>query len=328
MIIHTVRSIDPFYRHEQSLRRLVYWLLPIPILLTFLGSWWISRRSLRPVDEMIDTVRGMNIEDLKDRFPVYQKDEIGRLAGTFNVLLERLDGSFRALRRFTADASHELRGPLSAIRAQGEVALGRERSKEEYREIVGGILEELQHLEELTQSLLELARWDAGIAQPRLERIDLSAMLAGWLERLAILCADKSLHLSSDITADLFITGDVAGTERIVTNILDNAIKYTPPGGDIRVALNDNGESVILTVADTGIGIPEPERARIFERFVRLDEARHRKDGSGLGLSLVKWAVAMHGGSIHVEDNPPRGSRFVITLPKQPTGKILDIKPE
>jgi heavy metal sensor kinase len=267
---------------------------------------------------MAETARKITAESLTQRLPVGNlQDEFGQLASVFNESLERLEEAFEQLRRFTADASHELRTPLTAIRSVGEVALQRSLSAAAYREVIGSMLEEVDRLTRLVESLLTLTRGESGRIQPALEVVDLSGLAVSVVEHLRVLAEEKEQSVTIDATAEVSATCDPAILRLGLINVLDNAIKYTPHRGTIRVEVREtpSGEAAI-EVEDTGLGISAVHQGRIFERFYRVDQGRSRDaGGTGLGLATARWAVEVNGGRIELESEEGKGSLFRIVLP-------------
>ena len=267
---------------------------------------------------MAETARKITAESLTERLPVENpRDEFGQLARVFNDTLSRLEEAFEHLRRFTADASHELRTPLTAIRSVGEVALQRSLSGPGYREVIGSMLEEVDRLTRLVESLLTLTRGESGRIQPALEMVKLNGLAVSVVEHLRILAEEKEQSLTIDATVEVSAKCDPAILRLGLINVLDNAIKYTLPRGTIRVVVSEtsSGEPVI-EVEDTGLGIPSVHHARIFERFYRVEQGRSRESGgTGLGLATARWAVEVNGGRIELESDEGKGSLFRIVLP-------------
>lgn len=314
VVVQAVRSIQPFIAQEQRLRWLLWGLLPIPIVLVGLGSWFVATASLRPVNRMVTAVRDMSAHALDRRLPTGLNDEVGRLAATFNLLLERLERSFQSLTRFTADASHELRSPLTALRTQGEIALARVRTPMEYQQVLGGMLEEIGRLEKMIDRLLKLARGDAGLVSLAPRKLHLKRYLAEWVERYSALAEEK--HLTFDLQGPAeTINADPAIIDHAIANLLDNAIRHSPAGGRIVIETRATPQTVKIAICDQGPGIPHAERERVFDRFVRLDVAR-TGTGAGLGLAMVKWACALHQGQVAVED-AAHGHCLIVTLPRR-----------
>ncbi len=282
-----------------------------------LGGYALARRALAPLDEMAGQAERITSENLHERLPTESvDDELGHMARVFNCTLTRLEQSFEQLRRFTSDASHELRTPLTLIRSVGEVGLQKGRTAEEYREIVGSMLEEVNRLTRLLDSLLTISRADAGqiSLRPALIRMpDLARECAGLFEALA---EEKGVCLSVEAASSANIQGDPILLRQAVVNILHNALKYSSSGGVVVLRSVDLASGCAIEVEDDGPGIPEEHRERIFDRFYRLDEGRSRgAGGAGLGLSIAKWTVQAHGGRIDLRPAPGGGCIFRITLP-------------
>jgi len=292
--------------------------VPCAIGLAIGGGYLLAGRVLAPVGAMAETARKITAESLTERLPVGNpRDEFGQLARVFNDTLSRLEQAFEQLRRFTADASHELRTPLTAIRSVGEVALQRSLSGPGYREVIGSMLEEVDRLTRLVESLLTLTRGESGRIQPALEIVNLNGLSVSVVEHLRVLAEEKEQSLSFEAEANVSAACDPAILRLGLINVLDNAIKYTPTRGTIRVGVREtpSGEAVI-EVDDTGLGISVAHHARIFERFYRADRGRSRESGgTGLGLATARWAVEVNGGRIELESEEGKGSRFRIVLP-------------
>ena len=291
---------------------------PFAVGLAAFGGYGLARRALTPVDRMQERASLITAERLKERLPVDTDDELGRLATTFNDLLARLEESFEQMRRFTADASHELRTPLTAIRSVGEVGLRERRDANAYREVIGSMLEEVDRLTHLVDGLLALSRADAGDARVSTERFDLKGLAEDVCGHLGVLAEEKRQLLHLDAGDQIDVTGDRVLLRQAVINLLDNAIKYTPAGGSVRVRVHGDARTGAIEVADTGPGIAAEHRTRIFDRFYRVDPARSRElGGVGLGLSIARWAVEINGGRLEYEPGHPAGSTFRITLPRE-----------
>jgi len=292
--------------------------IPIAGALSLLGGYILAGRLLKPVGEMAAKAREITADRLSDRLPVENpEDEFGRLASVFNETLARVQASFDQLRRFTSDASHELRTPLTAIRSVGEVALQKPQNAEAYRDVIGSMLEEVDRLARLVESLLVLTRADAGVIKPAKENVSLNALTQAAVDCVRVLAEEKEQRLSFRADGEFTVKADPALLRQSVMNLLDNAIKYTPERGAIDVAVRrgTSGDAWI-EVRDTGIGIPEAHRARLFERFYRVDAARAKETGGvGLGLAIARWAAEIHGGRIEVESEEGKGSLFRIVLP-------------
>lgn len=306
----------------QRLREVVVGLLAgLPFVLVFagLGGYFLARHALRPIERMARRVHEINAERLSARLDVEnQHDELGFLASTFNETLSRLERSFEQLRRFTSDASHELRTPLTAIRSVGEVGLQKQGTTEDYREVIGSMLEESVRLTSLVDSLLTIARADAGQIKPERKMIPVLPFVRDVVSVLDVLAEEKGQDLSVDGDDTVHVEADSAILRQVLTNLLDNAIKYSHAGGRIEVrVLRADDETVAIEVEDNGPGIPPQHRDKVFDRFYRVDEGRSRETGgNGLGLAIAKWGAEAHGG--HLELFCPAGSGcvFRLVLPK------------
>jgi heavy metal sensor kinase len=244
-------------------------------------------------------------------------EELAVLVTSFNQLLARLDQSFATMRRFVADASHELRTPVSVIRGEADVALSQERSPGEYRESLAVVLDESRRISLLVDDLLNLARADAGHVVLQTHDFYLNELLTECCRSVQGAANAHGLTLECLPGGDLQFTGDEQLLRRLVINLLDNAIRYTPSGGKVTAALADGATSVQLRVSDTGIGIAPGDATRVFERFYRTGEARSRQDGGfGLGLAIVRWIAESHRGTVECDSQPGHGSTFTVTLPK------------
>jgi heavy metal sensor kinase len=323
-VIRVARSEARFH-HELNELLLVLGLgLPVAVAAAGFGGYGLARRALAPVSQMADRARTITAERLSERLPVVNPDdELGQLAAVFNDTFARLEQSFAQLRRFTADASHELRTPLTAIRSVGEVGLRERRDERAYREIVGSMLEEADRLGRLVDSLLTLSRADAGQVKLTLSRVDLVELAREVASHLGVLAEEKRQSLTLDATAPVFAAADRLVFRQAVINLVDNAIKYSPEGGRVRIVVRDRAQGPILEVIDTGPGIAAEYREHIFDRFYRVDKARSRAmGGTGLGLAIARWAVEAHGGRLELESEEGRGSTFRIVLPRTPTREV------
>jgi heavy metal sensor kinase len=291
--------------------------LPLVVALAGIGGYILARRALAPIDHLALNARRITADRLHERLSVpNQQDEIGRLAAVINETFARLEQSFDRMRRFTADASHELRTPLAVIRTIGEAGLAEPRTPEEYREAMGSMLEEVDRMTGLTDTLLRLSHADAGTVRLAREPVDLGQLAREVLSSLGILAEERNQRLSIDGSAPVPVIADRLILREALTNVVDNAIKYSPPGSTIEAAVRISGGEALFSVADQGPGIPAQHRERIFDRFFRVDEARSRAGGgTGLGLAIAKWAVEINSGHIAVDQRPNGGSVFRIVLP-------------
>lgn len=317
VLIRVARS-DARLRHELGAFLFMMGLgLPAAILLACVGGYFLGGRALRPVGQMAARVRTITAERLQERLPIENPDdELGRLGTVFNDTLARLDGSFEALRRFTADAAHELRTPLTALRSVGEVALREPQTDGAYQEVLGSMLEEVDRLASLVDTLLTLSRADGGRAEIQAQRLDLRQFAQEMADYLDVLAEEKGQRIVVEGEGEAYTFADPLVLRQAVLNLLDNAIQHSAEGTRIRVVVQRSFDEAVLEVIDQGPGIEPEHWERIFERFYRIDRARSREaGGAGLGLSIAQWAVRAHGGSIEVESRPGEGSCFHIRLP-------------
>jgi heavy metal sensor kinase len=292
----------------------------LPIALGFAGfaGYFLARRALSPVERMARRAHEINSDDLQARLAVENpNDELGLLAQAFNETLGRLERSFEQLRRFTSDAAHELRTPLMAIRSVGEAGLQEQTGGEEYREVIGSMLEESARLSRLVDSLLTIARADAG--QIRLEKVEILILpfVHEAVSVMEVLAEEKGQHLAIGGRTSAQVHADAAILRQVIINLLDNAIKHTPHGGNIRVGiLPAAGLNVAIEVEDGGPGIPPEHRDKVFDRFYRVDDGRGREDGgAGLGLAIAKWGAETHGGRLELDCPAGGGCVFRLILP-------------
>ncbi len=290
--------------------------IPLTLLISGLGGIFLARRSLKPVKEITDIAQNISENDLTQRISIHTKDELGTLSSTLNRMIERLEKAFRRQKEFTSDASHELRAPLAVIQAEATLALSKDRDALSYRKTIEVVSKEAEQMTTLTNQLLELARADSGQANIQFTEVDLTALLTDICDEMTVLCSEKELTLTREIPDRLKINADLSGIRRVVLNILANAINYTNKGGTIRLNVYQRFKKTIISIEDTGIGIPASQQSRIFERFYRVDKSRERSDkSSGLGLAICKYLVLLHRGHIQVQSVEGKGSRFDIVLP-------------
>jgi heavy metal sensor kinase len=292
--------------------------IPFAVGLAIAGGYFLAGRVLAPIGAMADKAREISAESLAQRLPVDNaEDEFGRLATVFNETLSRLQDAFERLRRFTADASHELRTPLTAMRSVGEVALRNTLDVSAYRDVIGSMLEEVDRLTRLVESLLTLTRADSRKIQLAPEPLDLGVLVGNVMDQLRVLADEKQQDLALQAPVPVHAMGDAALVRQGLTNVIHNAIKYTPTGGSIQVELSRASFGrAMIEVRDTGPGIPAMHRDRIFDRFYRVDAGRSREEGGvGLGLAIARWAIEANRGRIELVSEGGPGSSFRILLP-------------
>src|SRR5256885_1235400 len=293
------------------------WLIPSGVLLAGIASWFMAGKALQPVAALSKAAGEIAVTSLDRRLPVRgTNDELDQLAAEFNDTLGRLEKAVGEMKQFTASISHELRTPLAVLGGEAEVALMEANSAEQYRRVLASQLEEFEKLTRMINQLLTLARAESGDVAIANEPVNISSMTESLAEQLEPVAASKDVSISCKCDSDVILRGDAAWVERIILNLVDNAIKFTPPGGHVQIKVSRVDGDAILDIADDGIGIAPEAVPHIFERFYRADPSRsNRADGAGLGLSLVKWAVDQHRGSIQVQSSLGRGTRFIVRLP-------------
>jgi heavy metal sensor kinase len=319
---------EPFDQALDNFRVTEKRFLPILVVIASLLGYWLSGRALAPVSRIIQSTEQIGFSNLSCRLEVPKaKDELRRLTETLNAMLGRIETSVNRIRQFTADASHDLRTPLTLIRTNAELALRRPRSEREYRESLSRILEVSEETTGLIEVLLTMARADAGGAGLKLETLDATPILRKTAQQASVLAISKGLRFSQSLREEpLFFNADSAAIERLLLILLDNAVKYTPAGGAVRMRSFATAEEAVIEVQDTGIGIAEEDQTRIFDRFFRADQVRSRNvPGSGLGLSIARWIADMHRGSIEVESRAGTGSLFRVRLPL--TTEVAPVEP-
>lgn len=312
VVIQVARSEATMRQDQRNLALILILGLPLAACVAGIGGYWLARGALSPVDRMAARARSISARDLHDRLPVENpQDELGRLASVINEMLGRLESSFGQMRRFTSDVSHELRTPLMAMRAVGEVGLREPRDASAYREVVASMLEEGDRLTILVDRLLALSRAERGATEPSLEVVDLGILATDVTSQLDVLAEEKGQTLVVAQTVQALSVADPVLLRQALTNLVDNAIKYSPDGSRVRVRVWTDDGRCGLDIEDEGPGIAPERRARVFDRFYR--DAATSGDGSGLGLGIARWAVDAMGGQLTLE-HAPAGSLFRITL--------------
>jgi heavy metal sensor kinase len=316
VVIQVARWEAPMRQELRELALILVFGLPLAVGAAGLGGYTLAKRALSPVERMTDRARTITAERLSDRLPVHNpENEMGRLATVFNETLGRLELSFQQMRRFTADVSHELRTPLTAIRSVGEVGLRDRRSESEYRGIIGSMLEEADRLAGLVDRLLTLSRAETGQEPLSAESVDLRRLAEDVVSHLGVLAEEKGQVVVVEAQGNPHARGDRLVLRQALINLLDNAIKFTPPGGNVRIRVSESGGRASLEVSDSGPGIPLDAQPYVFDRFYRADnDAARETGGTGLGLSIAKWAVEANGGQLRLTQSGPAGSTFQIAL--------------
>jgi heavy metal sensor kinase len=309
---------EPFDRALDNFRDIEKETVPLLVVLASLLGYWLSGRSLAPVKRIIDTAERIGVDSLSRRLEVPRpRDELRRLTEALNAMLERIDASFKRITQFTADASHDLRTPVTVIRTVAEVTLRKPRTNEQYSEALGKILRTSEETTSLLENLFTLARADAGAMGMELHLVDLDIHVRKAHERAILLAGKKSLDISLRTPGGpVWVRADSIAMDRLLLILLDNAIKYTPDGGFCEIELLPAEQEIQILIRDSGIGIPEHELGLIFERSYRTNRARSRETGgAGLGLAIARWIAEMHSGTITAESQIGTGSLFRVSLP-------------
>jgi two-component system, OmpR family, sensor kinase len=320
-IVRVGTSLQPL---EETLHRLLIILLitmPLALLASLGGGWFLAGRALRPVGAITQAAERIAGGDLTQRLRVSgDQDEIGRLAATFNAMIGRLEASFRQIRQFTSDASHELRTPLTVLKGETELALRRPRSADDYRTVLESSLEEIDRMGRIVDELLFLSRADLGEIKMESRPVRLDQLFDDLKRQADVLGHEQAVQIVSGSIEPVTVAGDDMRLRELILNLLDNAIKYSPPGGRVDMSVVAQDGTARLSVSDQGIGMSPEEQGHIFDRFYRTDAARaHTKKGTGLGLAICQWIVDAHHGTIDVQSEPGKGSTFTVILPLMPS---------
>ena len=312
-------SLLPMDRALERFLFLLFTGVPAGLIVTFVIGRWMARFALTPLSRVAESARTINIEDLSRRIPVRgARDELDNVATAFNDTLERLEHAIGEMRQFSTALAHELRTPLAALRGDIEMAM-LQPTDEGLRQRFASQLEEIDRLKRLIDQILVVAQAEAGQIPLAMGAVDLGTLAATVVDQIEPVAQSKGIAMRCDHASDAVVQGDAEWLKRLVLNLLDNAIKFTPQGGEVVVDVSRMGAVARLAVRDTGIGIDPDVQPRIFERFFRADPARSRGvEGVGLGLSLAKWIVDRHHGRIEVHSQPGQGSTFTISLPIAP----------
>ena len=333
-IVQVASSLEDVEDALNTLLLILIIAVPLALLVASLGGQFLASKALKPVDHITQTARMITSQNLNQRInPPKVKDEISRLVETLNEMISRLDRSFRQVKQFSTDASHELKTPLTILKGEVEVALRKERVPHEYEQVLKSNLEEINRMSQIVEDLLLLSRADSGEIRLNKEDMNLNEILNELVAHMNVLAQSKNLRIeTSNHHEEIHIFGDPLRIRALFLNLIENGIKYTEEGGSIHILLTkdtlvqdgkqsgraqgEQEEFVKVIVSDTGIGIAREDQERIFDRFFRVDKARSREQGgSGLGLSICKWIVEAHRGKIEVESELGKGSSFIIKLP-------------
>ncbi len=316
--IQVAAPINEFYEALERFRLILLLFAPVLLFGAAAGGYWISRRALRPVDQITAAAESISIRNLSDRLQVPNTgDELQRLTETLNRMLARLDSAVQRMSQFTADASHELRAPVALIRTTAELAVAAGRDNAEYHADMAQILAEAERTSRLIENLLILARADAGEDGLQRELTDFASMVRAAVEQGQKLASEKRILLTARMDkGPIVVLGDGDALRRLVLILIDNAIKYNTEGGFVEVVLRHGEGQAMCIVKDSGCGIAGADLEHIFDRFWRADKVRSRgMGGAGLGLSIARWIIERHQGTIEAASQPSKGSTFTVRIP-------------
>ena len=289
---------------------------PIILVLGSLGGWILARRSLSPIGYIASKARSITSNNLDERLDtIGTDDEMDDLIRTINEMIARLESSFKRISEFTADASHELKTPICALKGEAEVLLSKKRPLEEYQEGLAHFIDRFDQLNRMINDLILLSKFDSSQVELNMASLRLDLLVQDMGNLFRILAEQKGIDLQMGKGQEVTIMGDKVRLQQLFTNLIDNAIKYTPEGS-IRITVERDGENAVVQVVDTGIGIPREEQEKIFKRFYRVDKSRSKESGGvGLGLSIAEWIAHAHRGRIEVESELNQGSTFTVYFP-------------
>ena len=317
-LVQVGTSLEAVQETLRNLRIFLFTAVPSVLVLAALFARFMARRALKPISRIIQTARDIGQgQELNQRIPVLKvQDELGQLALTFNEMMDRLENSFAQMRQFSSDASHELRTPLTVLKGQNELVLSKPRDLKEYQEVIVSNLEEINYMSKVLEDLFILSKSDENQIHLNCKPMELRDLVEEVCKHAEVLASDKDIRIIIAFLESVKINGDEVRLQQMIWNILHNGYKYTQPGGELKVSLQDKGEFSLLSIQDTGIGISEKALPSIFDRFYRVDKARSRDEGgSGLGLSICKHIAEAHKGKIEVESKLGVGTRFKIRIP-------------
>ena len=317
-LVQVGTSLEAVKETLRNLRIFLFTAVPSVLVFATLFARFLARRALKPISKIIKTARDIGQgQELSQRIPVFKvQDELGQLALTFNEMMDRLENSFAQMRQFSSDASHELRTPLTVLQGQNELVLSKLRDPKEYQEVIISNLEEIKYMSKVLEDLFVLSRSDENQVLLNYKRMDLRDLVEEVCRHAEILAEEKDISIVIAFLEQVKINGDEVRLRQMVWNILHNGIKYTQPGGELKVSLLEESGFALLSIQDTGIGIPEKNLPFIFDRFYRVDKARSKDEGgSGLGLSICRHIAEAHKGKIEVESKSGLGTRFKIHIP-------------
>jgi heavy metal sensor kinase len=317
MVLQIGRSLKDDEEILEDFRQAFRTAMAVVLTLVALGGWFMVRRSLSGVREVTRTAMAISDGAMGKRVPLTGRgDEIDRLSQTLNHMLDRIQSLITEMREVTDNIAHDLKSPVTRIRGLAEVTLTTGRSLAEYRGMAASTVEECDALLGMINTMLEISEFEAGVATLNITTVNISALIEEACDLFQPLAEDKGLVIKAQVPPQCLLSGDKHKLQRVATNLLDNAIKYTSSGGTITVSVEEGEKEVIISVSDTGRGIAADDIPHIFDRFYRADKSRS-ESGAGLGLSLVLAIVRAHGGNIEVNSSPGAGSTFTVVLPRE-----------
>ncbi|MBI1911928.1 MAG: HAMP domain-containing protein [Deltaproteobacteria bacterium] len=316
-IVQVGSSLEGMDEIFHSLAYIFVILMVASVVIASAVGWFLARKALKPVSEITNTARRIGAENLNERINIaVPQDEIGKLASTINEMIMRLEKSFRQIQQFTADASHELKTPLTILKGEMEIALRSKDDVEFMKETLRSSLEEIDRMNYIVKNLLDLAKMDMESGALPKEIVKLDKVLADRFEQLRRLALDSGIRMAILRSKPLIVCGDPVRLSQLLFNLMDNALKYTPKGGEVELTLDDEDGKAVFRVRDSGVGISKEDLPYIFDRFYRVDKVRSSKvGGAGLGLSICKEIAESHGGTLDVQSTLGSGSTFTARLP-------------
>jgi heavy metal sensor kinase len=317
VIVQVGQAMEGQTRLLDAFRRIFIITMGSLIILAAVVGWFMARRAVSGIEAVTRTAQKISAGSLRERVPVKSGgDEIDQLAITFNQMVDRIQILLTEIKEMSDNIAHDLRSPVTRIRGTAEVTLTTGRSLEDYENMAASTIEDCDRLLDMINTMLLISKTEAGVEKPADEEVDIAGLIANACALFDVIAEDKQVSLNYQAAAKTLIRGDARMLQRMLSNLLDNAVKYTPSGGKIEVSLADaSNRHVIVSIKDTGVGIANADLERIFERFYRCDQSRS-EPGTGLGLSLARAIARAHGGDITVASIPNQGSTFTITLPK------------
>jgi heavy metal sensor kinase len=315
-VVQVGTSLEDFDETMKKLLLIMVISIPTSICVTIIVGYFMAKKALRPVDQIRRAAVKITSSNLDEKIDIAgRRDELGRLAETFNAMIGRLKDAFQRVNQFSTDVSHELKTPLTILKGGTEVALRKDREKDEYKKLLSSNLEEIDRMSRIIDDLLLLSKADLKELKLNLEEIAIRDLIVDVCMDMKIFASNKGVEIQVSDVDDVRLKGDELKLRRMLWNIIENGIKYTPGGGSVTISSHLNDGYAQIDVQDNGVGIPEGDIKYIFDRFYRADRSRRRESGSGLGLSISKWIAEAHQGTIEVKSSPQAGSCFTIKLP-------------